>query len=420
MASYHCRMKTAQASAVDHSQYLEREGKYEKIAEERGEEVIRGHGNMPEWAETPKQFWEASEKYERANANHYREIEVAIPKELTKDEMERTVKDYCREQFGDKHAFEYALHLDKQNHNPHAHIQFSEKINDGIKRSEEQYFKQANKKAPERGGCVKSREWQAKGRKPSERLLQAREGWAKHCNQALERAQVEARVDHRSLKAQGIERTPEIHTGYRDPARPEIHAARIERNEAIKAGNREPGLRQQLVSSAKEAQDATRSLRAAKRAHAQLRAQAQARAEKRAQEAARNQPSAETLTKLDRALAAAAKNVVLDDKPRALAGVASKARVYAQAEQAFGQTKAKVDRMTGIDRRFGDQELTKLGQARDLAKTDFRDTAQEAVTRHGREAVKEAVEKALGPQAKVALDAARIVTPTKSQGYSRG
>jgi hypothetical protein len=40
-----------------------------------------------------------------------------------------------------------------------------------------------------------------------------REAWAEHVNAALERAGIAARVDHRSLKAQRIDRGPVPHIG---------------------------------------------------------------------------------------------------------------------------------------------------------------------------------------------------------------
>jgi len=44
-------------------------------------------------------------------------------------------------------------------------------------------------------------------------LEQWRAQWAAHVNRALEDAGASARVDHRSLAAQGIEREPQIHLG---------------------------------------------------------------------------------------------------------------------------------------------------------------------------------------------------------------
>ena len=40
--------------------------------------------------------------------------------------------------------------------NPHAHLMFSERPNDGIERGGEQWFKRYNAKAPEKGGATSS------------------------------------------------------------------------------------------------------------------------------------------------------------------------------------------------------------------------------------------------------------------------
>ena len=73
----------------------------------------------------------------------------------------------------------------------------SERANDGIERSAEQWFRRANKKAPEKGGALKSRSMMSK-----EWLEQTREAWAQEANQALERAGRGERIDHHSLAAQ--------------------------------------------------------------------------------------------------------------------------------------------------------------------------------------------------------------------------
>ncbi|WP_432652723.1 MobA/MobL family protein, partial [Providencia stuartii] len=89
---------------------------------------------------------------------------------------------------------------------------FSERLNDGIERDPQLYFKRANTKNPERGGAKKARF----GETPTERkayLIAQRERWADLQNKHLERYQHIDRVDARSLKAQGIEREPERHFG---------------------------------------------------------------------------------------------------------------------------------------------------------------------------------------------------------------
>jgi hypothetical protein len=84
----------------------------------------------------------------------------------------------------------------------------SERKNDGVERSAEQWFRRYNAKAPERGGAQKT-----DSLKPRAWLEQTREAWSNHANRALERAGQAARIDHRTLEAQGIERLPGMHLG---------------------------------------------------------------------------------------------------------------------------------------------------------------------------------------------------------------
>ena len=48
---------------------------------------------------------------------------------------------------------------------------------------------------------------------PASRIERHRQAWEEYANRALERAGFEERIDHRSLKEQGIEREPQIHLG---------------------------------------------------------------------------------------------------------------------------------------------------------------------------------------------------------------
>ena len=66
--------------------------------------------------------------------------------------------------------------------NPHAHLMFSERANDGIARSAEQWFRRHNPKAPDQGGANKS-----EATKPKAWLEQTRASWAEQANRALSR-----------------------------------------------------------------------------------------------------------------------------------------------------------------------------------------------------------------------------------------
>ncbi|HAT1583545.1 TPA: MobA/MobL family protein [Raoultella ornithinolytica] len=216
MASYHLSVKTGgKGSASPHADYIAREGKYTR--EKDSDLEHKESGNMPAWAaHKPAEFWRAADTSERANGCTYREIEIALPRELKPEQRLELVRDFVRQEIGDRHAYQFAIHNPKASiaggEQPHAHIMFSERLNDGIARDPEQYFKRANSKAPELGGAKKVRF----GETPTERkayLVAQRERWADLQNQYLERYQHADRVDARSLKAQGIEREPELHLG---------------------------------------------------------------------------------------------------------------------------------------------------------------------------------------------------------------
>ncbi|EPY6164634.1 mobilization protein MobA [Yersinia enterocolitica] len=216
MASYHLSVKTGgKGNASPHADYIAREGKYAR--EKDSDLEHKESGNMPAWAaHKPPEFWKAADTFERANGCTYREIEIALPRELKPEQRLELVRDFVRQEIGDRHAYQFAIHNPKAaiagGEQPHAHIMFSERMNDGIDRDPQQYFKRANNKAPERGGAKKVRF----GETPTERkehLVAQRERWADLQNKHLERYQHTDRVDARSLKAQGIEREPERHLG---------------------------------------------------------------------------------------------------------------------------------------------------------------------------------------------------------------
>ena len=216
MASYHLSVKTGgKGKAASHADYIAREGKYAR--EKDNDLEHQESGNMPAWAaHKPSEFWKAADTFERANGCTYREIEIALPRELTPAQRLELVRDFIQQEIGDRHAYQFAIHNPRAaiegGEQPHAHIMFSERLNDGIERDPQPYFKRATTKNPERGGAKKARF----GETPTERkayLIAQRERWADLQNKHLERYQHPDRVDARSLKAQGIEREPERHFG---------------------------------------------------------------------------------------------------------------------------------------------------------------------------------------------------------------
>ena len=212
MASFHCQVKFgARGKGGPHASYISREGKYARSRSREKLEHVES-GNMPEWAAgEPTLFWRAADEYERANGSTYREYELALPREMTPAQRVELVRDMVAQQLGGKHVYTWAIHNPpaalEGKEQPHAHVMYSERMLDGIARDPAQFFSRYNAKNPAKGGCRKD------SAGTEERLLATRERWANLQNRHLERHGYPDRVDHRSLKDQGIDRTPERHFG---------------------------------------------------------------------------------------------------------------------------------------------------------------------------------------------------------------
>ena len=113
MAIYHLNVKTGTRiggqSARAKSDYIEREGKYEKDGEEL---EYKESGNMPEWAEDdPRKYWAAADADERANGRLYREVEFALPRELDERERQAVASSFAKKLTGEERLpYTLAIH----------------------------------------------------------------------------------------------------------------------------------------------------------------------------------------------------------------------------------------------------------------------------------------------------------------------
>ena len=212
MAIYHLTAKTVSrgesASAAVRSDYIERSGRY---ASDHAELLHKGHGNMPAWAEScPRNYWEAADAHERANGRLFKQLEFALPKELSAAQQTALASSFCRDMAKTKDGplpYSFAVHKGHDKENPHCHLLISERVNDGVSRDPGLWFKRAAKD-PAKGGAKKTNEL-----RPREWLLQCRELWAERANHMLRLAGHKVRIDHRTLEAQGIDRAPTTHLG---------------------------------------------------------------------------------------------------------------------------------------------------------------------------------------------------------------
>ena len=200
-------------------------------------------------------LWNEVQKIEKRNdAQFAREVEVALPNEMKREEQIECVRDYINENFTSKGMIaDWALH-DKGDRNPHAHILLTVRevdykkhwmskqksvfansrdeegrpiynpelpsYNPKDKESTSKYRipkldEYGNQKVRIREGkgtellwekvTIPSNDWN--DRKNAEVW---RESWARHCNKYLDK---ENQIDHRSYERQGKDIVPSIHEG---------------------------------------------------------------------------------------------------------------------------------------------------------------------------------------------------------------
>lgn len=146
--------------------------------------------NSPAWVFNRSSLWnqvEACEK--RKDAQVAREIEVALPKELSLNDQIELVRDFSRQNLVNMGMIaDINFHADKDN--PHAHIMIS-----------------TREITPE-GFGQKNRQWNKK-----DLVLTWREQWAVIQNLHLARSGHDIRVDHRSFADRGIDMEPQIKLG---------------------------------------------------------------------------------------------------------------------------------------------------------------------------------------------------------------
>ena len=164
-------------------------------------------------------LWNSVEFSEKSSdAQLAREIEVALPVELSRVEQLALVRSFVKDNFvAEGMCADFALH-DKGDGNPHAHILLTIRPLKpdgrwGPKcRKVYDLDSQGNRIPDGKGGWKNHREdttdWNNR-----ENAEKWRAEWAAYANRALEAAGRPERIDHRSYKRQGVEKIPTIHMG---------------------------------------------------------------------------------------------------------------------------------------------------------------------------------------------------------------
>jgi hypothetical protein len=158
--------------------------------------------DAPAWTHDRSALWNAAEKAEtdfnrKKNAARVaRDFTLALPHEMTDQQRQWLVSDFVREQFvRPGYVADVAIHApdehgDQRNHHCHILVTDRQLTADGF--------------AAEKDRSLKNKSV----------VSDLRQQWQRLANRHLERHGIEARIDHRSLKDQGIEyREPTIKMG---------------------------------------------------------------------------------------------------------------------------------------------------------------------------------------------------------------
>jgi ATP-dependent exoDNAse (exonuclease V) alpha subunit len=162
-------------------------------------------GAADSWAGDRERLWNTAERAEKqANSRVAREYQVALPYELGTSQQVALARAFSLE-LAERYnvAVDLAVHLPRPDGDPrnfHAHL---------LTTTREVTPRGLGAKA---GLDMQSRERRRRELPDSRLEFRAlRERWAALTNEALREANVDARVDHRSLAAQGIDREPYPH-----------------------------------------------------------------------------------------------------------------------------------------------------------------------------------------------------------------
>lgn len=202
----------SKGKALAHAKYILREDKYAKQIEKKGEKLEAvGHGNMPVWSkDNPNFFWQMADEMERKNGSVYREHIITLPRELDEAQRHELIKDWIKNEIGDKHPYSYAIHNPLSmdgGEQPHCHLMFCERTLDGIERQPDQFFKRYNSKNPEKGGAKKANTGLDHATR-KQQIKDLRSRWEQTCNKHLWQANKSVQISMKSLKNRGIDRQP--------------------------------------------------------------------------------------------------------------------------------------------------------------------------------------------------------------------
>ncbi|WOF44739.1 Ti-type conjugative transfer relaxase TraA [Sphingopyxis indica] len=177
-----------------HDERLDRDHDFRARSGVEHSEILLPEG-VPDRFSDRETLWNEVEAVElRKDAQLAREVEFAIPREMTKEQGIELARDFVQTEFVDRGMIaDLNVHWDIGADGlvkPHAHVMLT------------------MREVGEDGFGAKVREWNEHAH-----VGQWRERWEAHVNARLAELDIDARIDHRSLEAQGIALEPQDKIG---------------------------------------------------------------------------------------------------------------------------------------------------------------------------------------------------------------
>jgi Ti-type conjugative transfer relaxase TraA len=205
-----------------HDERLDRDHDFTNKSGVEHSEIMLPEGAPEQWRDRER-LWNDVEAFEkRKDAQLAREVEFAIPREMSKAQGIELAREFTRAEFVERGMIaDLNVHWDMGadgQPKPHAHVMLT-----------------MREVGPD-GFGQKERDWNR-----TELVEQWRERWADHVNARLAKLDIDARIDHRSLEAQGIGLEPQDKIGPAASRMGErgLESERIEDHRAIAQRNGE-------------------------------------------------------------------------------------------------------------------------------------------------------------------------------------
>ena len=232
IAIYHCSIKIVSRgkgkSAVAAAAYRSGEkitNEYDRMIHDYTKKGGIAHTEILLPDHAPREYfdratlWNAVEKIEKAkNSQLAREIEIAMPVELSVEQNLSLVREYINRNFVAVGMCADVCVHNTGGGNPHAHIMLTMRPIEqngtwGAKSKKEYILDDNGERITLKSGEEKSRKINAVDWNDQTKAEDWRSAWADTVNHYLEQNNIADRINHRSYERQGIEQIPTVHLG---------------------------------------------------------------------------------------------------------------------------------------------------------------------------------------------------------------